>query len=93
MATLDLLLNARFYSAQEAHPAGFVAESADDLDDAVRQTVDRLVGHAPLTMWATKEAVRRVRRGAGTTVNGDDIVARVYGSDDLRAAVQTFTAK
>jgi enoyl-CoA hydratase/carnithine racemase len=88
--TLDLLLNAKFYSGREAHAAGFVAESTEDLDEAVQQTVDRLVGHAPLTMWATKEAIRRLRRG---TVDGDDIVSRVYGSDDFRAAVRAFSAK
>jgi enoyl-CoA hydratase/carnithine racemase len=88
--TLDLLLNAKFYSGREAHAAGFVAESTGDLDEAVAQTVTRLAGHAPLTMWATKEAVRRLRRGR---VDGDDIVARVYGSDDFRAAVHGFTSK
>ncbi|MGR6319062.1 enoyl-CoA hydratase/isomerase family protein [Micromonospora soli] len=88
--TLDLLLNATFYSGEEAHAAGFVAESTDEIDEAVTQTVDRLAGHAPLTMWATKEAIRRLRRGR---VDGDDIVARVYGSADFRAAVDAFTTK
>jgi enoyl-CoA hydratase/carnithine racemase len=91
--TLDLLLNARFYSGQEAHTAGFVAEATDDLDGALRQTVERLIMQAPLTMWATKEAVRRLGRAAGAGVHGDDIVARVYGSEDFRAAVRAFTAK
>lgn len=91
--TLDLLLNARFYSGQEAHASGFVAEVTDDIDGALRQTVERLVTHAPLTMWATKEAVRRLGRAAATGVDGDDIVARVYGSDDFRAAVRAFIAK
>jgi enoyl-CoA hydratase/carnithine racemase len=91
--TLDLLLNARMYSGQAAHAAGFFAELAEDLDDAVRQTVDRLVGHAPLTMWATKEAIRRLRRAAAAAVDGDDIVGRVYGSDDFHAAVRAFTGK
>ena len=88
--TLDLLLNARFYSGQEAQAAGFVAESTADLDKAVQQTVDRLLGHAPLTMWATKEAVRRLRPGE---MDGDDIVSRVYGSHDFRTAVHAFSAK
>ncbi|MEU4477899.1 enoyl-CoA hydratase/isomerase family protein [Micromonospora sp. NPDC023966] len=88
--TLDLLLNAKFYSGREAHGAGFVAESTDDLDEAVEQTVNRLAGHAPLTMWATKEAIRRLRRGIA---DGDDIVSRVYGSDDFRAGVRAFGAK
>jgi enoyl-CoA hydratase/carnithine racemase len=88
--TLDLLLNAKFYSGRETHAAGFVAECTDDLDEAVRQTVDRLAGHAPLTMWATKEAIRRLRRG---NPDGDDIVARVYGSADFGTAVKAFTTK
>jgi enoyl-CoA hydratase/carnithine racemase len=91
--TLDLLLNARLYSGREAHAAGFVTELAEDLDASVAQTVDRLAGHAPLTMWATKEAIRRLRRSAAAGVNGDDIVDRVYGSDDFHAAVRAFPAK
>lgn len=91
--TLDLLLNGRFYAGREAHAAGFVAECTDDLDESLRQTVDRLAGHAPLTMWATKEAIRRQRRAAAAAVDGDDIVARVYGSEDFRAAVRAFSAK
>jgi enoyl-CoA hydratase/carnithine racemase len=91
--TLDLLLNARFYSGQEVQAVGFVAECSDDLDKTLRQTVDRLVGHAPLTMWATKEAIRRLRRGTAAAVDGDDIVARVYGSGDFRAAVRAFSTK
>jgi enoyl-CoA hydratase/carnithine racemase len=91
--TLDLLLNARMLTGQAAHAAGFLADLAEDLDDAVRQTVDRLVAHAPLTMWATKESIRRLRRAAAAAVDGDDIVGRVYGSEDFHAAVQAFTGK
>jgi enoyl-CoA hydratase/carnithine racemase len=91
--TLDLLLNARMYTGREVQAAGFVAECADDLDKAVRETVDRLVGHAPLTMWATKETIRRLRRHTGAGLDADDILARVYGSEDFRAAVQAFSTK
>jgi enoyl-CoA hydratase/carnithine racemase len=91
--TLDLLLNARFYTGRELHAAGFVTEATEDLDEALRQTVDRLTGHAPLTMWATKEALRRLRRAGASAVPGDDIVSLVYGSEDFRAAVDAFTAK
>lgn len=93
--TLDLMLNARMLPAAAAEAAGFVAEVAEDLDEAVRQTVDRLLGHAPLTMWAAKEAARRLRRAtlAAADVDGDDIVARVYGSDDFSEAVRAFTAR
>jgi enoyl-CoA hydratase/carnithine racemase len=81
------------YPGEMAYAAGFLAELAEDLDAAVRQTVDRLLGHAPLTMWAAKEANRRLRRAATAGIDGDDIVGRVYGSDDFHAGVRAFSAK
>ena len=42
-------------------------------------------------MWAAKEAVRRFRRM--TIPEGDDIVARAFGSEDFRRAVAAFAAK
>ena len=91
--TLDLLLRARLLSGEDAHGAGFVSELC--ADDALEQAVDELVAplleHAPLTMWAAKQATVRFRR-AGLP-DGDDIVARVFGSQDFRDAVQAFASK
>jgi enoyl-CoA hydratase/carnithine racemase len=91
--TLELLLRARLLSADDAHGAGFVSElCADDaLDGAVDELVAPLLEHAPLTMWAAKQATVRFRR-AGLP-DGDDIVARVFGSQDFRDAVQAFATK
>ncbi len=91
--TLDMLLRARLFTGEEAAAAGFVAELCDDdeLDGAVDGVTKTLLGHAPLSMWAAKEAIRRIRRA--TLPDGDDIVARVFGSEDFRAAVAAFTAK
>lgn len=91
--TLDLLLRARLLSGEEAHAAGFAAEVCDDeaLGDVVDGVVAQLLRHAPLSMWAAKEAVRRLRRAE--LPGGDDIVARVFGSDDFHAAVRAFSAK
>jgi hypothetical protein len=50
--------------------------------------VDTLLLHAPLTMWAAKVAVARLRRA--NLPNGDDFVARVWGSNDFRRAVAAF---
>jgi enoyl-CoA hydratase/carnithine racemase len=88
--TLDLLLRARLLGADEAHRAGFVSElcAADDLDEAVSSAVETLSAHAPLTMWATKESVKRLRRAQLPA--DDDIVGRVFGSDDFHAAVRRF---
>ena len=88
--TLDMVLRARLLSAEDAHQAGFVSELCPDdgLDEAVDDLVGRLSGHAPLTMWAAKESVKRLRRAQ--LPDGDDIVERVFGSDDFHAAVRRF---
>jgi hypothetical protein len=39
-------------------------------------------------MWATKAAVARIRRA--NLPDDDDLVARVYGSDDFRRGVAAF---
>ncbi len=61
--TLDLLLRARLMDAEEAYGAGFLSEVCEDdaIEGTARSLVDRLAAHAPLTMWAAKEAVRRLR--------------------------------
>ena len=91
--TLDMLLRARLFTGEEAAAAGFVAELCedDDLEKVTDQVVETLLGHAPLSMWAAKEAVRRIRRAA--VPNGDDIVSRVFGSADFHTAVEAFATK
>jgi enoyl-CoA hydratase/carnithine racemase len=92
--SLDMLLRARLLDAAEAHAAGFVTQLVDDaeaLDAALAETAAALASHAPLSMWATKQAVSRLRR-AGLP-DGDDLVARVYGSADFASAVAAFARK
>ena len=89
--TLDMLLRARLSDAAELHAAGFVGQLVDDadaLDAELSATIEALASHAPLTMWATKQAVARLRRA--TLPEGDDLVERVYGSTDFAHAVAAF---
>lgn len=90
---LDLLLRARLLTGEEAHSLGFVAElcAEDELEAATDAVVETLLGHAPISMWAAKEAARRFRRAS--IPPGDDIVARAFGSEDFRRAVAAFSAK
>ncbi|WP_207081454.1 enoyl-CoA hydratase/isomerase family protein [Nocardioides sp. S5] len=90
---LDMLLRARLFTGEEAHASGFVAElcGEDDLEAATDGVVQTLLGHAPISMWAAKEAVRRFRRM--TIPDGDDIVTRAFGSEDFRRAVAAFATK
>ena len=91
--TLDLLLRARLISGQDAHAAGFVSELADDesLDDVASSVVEPLLSHAPLTMWAAKQAVTRLRRSS--LPDDRDFVARTFGSEDFRSGVRSFAAR
>lgn len=91
--TLDLLLRARLITAEAAFIAGFVSELCDDsdLEQVTAGVVQELVLHAPLSMWAAKESVRRLRRSL--LPDGDDIVARVFDSDDFHRAVRAFESK
>jgi enoyl-CoA hydratase/carnithine racemase len=90
--TIALLLTAELMDADEAHSVGFLATVADDLDKAIAMLAERIGSHSPLSMWASKEGLRRLHRG-GRTADDADVVARVYGSADFRDAVQAFTAK
>lgn len=90
---LDLLLRGRLLTGEEAHSLGFVSElcDEDDLEPATDAVVKTLLGHAPISMWAAKEAVRRFRRAS--IPEGDDIVARAFGSSDFQRAVAAFATK
>jgi enoyl-CoA hydratase/carnithine racemase len=77
---------------QEAQALGFIAAAAPaaELDAAVDRVVARLAANAPLTMRATKEAVRRL----GTTaMAADDLVEMCFGSADFRRGVAAFLGK
>ncbi len=91
--TLDLILRARMFTGEEALAAGFVAELAEPehLHTRVAEIAERIAGHAPLTMWSAKEAVRRLR--LASMPDGDDIVRTVFGSADFRHGVAPFMAK
>jgi enoyl-CoA hydratase/carnithine racemase len=91
--TLDLLLRARLLPAEDAAAAGFVAELCEpgELDKTVDAVAATLAAHAPLTMWAAKESVRRLR--IANLPDGDDIVRTVFGSDDFHEGVSSFVAK
>lgn len=89
--TLDMLLRARLLSADEVHAAGFVGQVCDEgeLDAEVSELVATLLGNAPLSMRAAKRAVARLRRA--NLPDGDDLVREVFGSEDFRAGVRSFT--
>jgi enoyl-CoA hydratase len=94
--TKDLLYTGRLIDAAEAASLGLVTRlvAAPDLDAAVRDLATSIAANAPLTVRATKEAVRRIgaaRRAQGPVT--DDLTALCYGSADFREGVASFLEK
>lgn len=81
------------FTGEEAYAAGFVAElvEADQLHARVVEVADTIAGHAPLTMWSVKEAVRRLR--LANIPDRDGIVRAVFGSEDFRHGLANFVGK
>ncbi|MFC7539875.1 enoyl-CoA hydratase-related protein [Siccirubricoccus deserti] len=92
---LDLIYTARLIEAEEAKAIGLVSELLPDhaaLQSRAEALARTIAGHAPLTLRATKEAMRRLRLAA-RQVNGDDLVTMCFTSNDFRQGVEAFLAK
>ncbi|MGV9869631.1 enoyl-CoA hydratase [Rhodococcus koreensis] len=81
---------ARMLSAADAMAIGFVTDVAapETFDDLVSEVAGELVAAAPLTMYSTREVMRRIRT-AGLPESAD-LIREVYGSADFRAGVSAF---
>jgi len=90
----ELIFTARLLSADEALAAGFVHEivAPEAIEARVRELARSVASHAPITLAVTKEAVRRLQE-ARTVPNGDDLVAKTYGSADFKEGVRAFLDK
>jgi enoyl-CoA hydratase len=94
--TKDMLFTGRFLEAAEAHSLGLITRlvDANAIDDAVREVAHTIAEHAPLTLRATKESVRRIvlhRRLDERDVR--DLVDACYASDDFQEGVAAFLAR
>lgn len=91
----ELIFTARIIPAEEAKAFGLVNEVVAD-DVALLARVDQLAHamstHAPLTLWATKEGLRRIRERM-LPDEGRDLVALCYTSADFREGVRAFMEK
>lgn len=90
----EMLLTARLLSADEALAAGFVHEivAPEAIEARALELAATVAALAPITLWVTKEAVRRIQESRALP-DGDDLVARIYGSDDFREGVRAFVDK
>ena len=92
----DLLFTGRLIDAREAASFGLVSRAAesDAIAGVVRELAETIARNAPLTIRATKEALRRIqaarRLGPG---EADDLIESCYLSGDFKEGVAAFLAK
>ena len=91
----DVVFRARLVGGEEALAAGLVSELLEDqaaLMKRAEELVREVAGMAPLTLQATKEAVRRLRPEIGHG-EGNDLVLMCYMSEDFREGMDAFLNK
>ncbi|HEY9038169.1 MAG TPA: enoyl-CoA hydratase [Roseovarius sp.] len=90
----ELIFTARLVGADEALATGLITEVLADEEALLARAADlaALVGSmAPLTLRATKEAMRRNR--AANSVDDSDLITMCYMSDDFRTGMEAFLSK
>jgi enoyl-CoA hydratase/carnithine racemase len=90
----ELLFTARLLTAEEAHAAGYVQEivPADRIEARVATLARQIADHAPITLWVTKESIRRLS-ASRTLPEDEDLIAATYTSADFREGVRAFLDK
>lgn len=91
----EMLFTARLIEAEEAQAIGLVSEVLPDAEAVfarARALAETIASHAPLTLRATAEALRRLRVD-GATANDHDLVELCYMSDDFREGMEAFLGK
>ena len=92
----EIVLRARLMDAQEMLACGLVSELVADepsLEKRAQELAEEVAENAPLTIWATKEALCRVRDQLVPEGADSDLIVACYGSRDFREGVEAFLAK
>lgn len=91
----EMLFTARLIEAEEALAIGLVSEIMPDADAVIARAEElaaQLATHAPLTLRATKEALRRLRLD-GPGAEDADLVTSCYMSADFKEGMEAFLGK
>jgi enoyl-CoA hydratase len=92
----DLVFRARLMPAEEMLACGLLAEiTADEesLAPRAQQLAEEIAGYAPLTLWATKESLRRIRDAMIPPDRSSELLLSVYMSSDFREGIAAFLEK
>ncbi len=93
--TREIIFTARLIESGEALRLGLVSEVMPDAESCMGRAEElaRLMAdHAPLTLRATKEALRRLRT-EGPGADDSDLVIECYMSDDFKEGIEAFLSK
>jgi enoyl-CoA hydratase/carnithine racemase len=90
----ELIFTARLLTAAEAHAAGYVHEivAPEQIGARVSALARQIADHAPITLWATKESIRRIAASRALP-DDEDLIATTYTSADFREGVRAFLEK
>ena len=92
----ELLFTGRFIPAEEATAIGLVSRlvPAESIEQVVTDYAGTIAANAPLTLRATKEAVRRILEQRRLADGLDqDLIEMCYGSADFREGAAAFLSK
>src|SRR5579883_2629066 len=94
MRTKEMLFTGRLLTAADAAQCGFLTAIVDEeqLMTRVTEVAQQISSLAPLTIWATKEAQKRLN-AAAEAIDFDAVVARIYGSADFAEGVRAYLEK
>jgi len=88
----EILMTARLVEAEEAKAIGLVSEITPNVEARAAELAATVASHAPLTLRATKEGLRRLR-AAAAEVDDRDLIAMCYMSEDFREGLEAFLGK
>jgi len=89
----EIIFTARLLDAEEARAAGLLSEVLPDpaaLAERATALAQTVASHAPLTLRATKEALRRLRDHLPPD---EDLIRLCYASADFREGMEAFLNK
>ncbi len=90
----EMIFTARLMGADEALACGLISEILSDEAALLKRAealAEQLAGMAPLTLQATKEAMRRNR--AAVSVDDSDLITGCYMSEDFKHGIEAFLSK
>jgi enoyl-CoA hydratase/carnithine racemase len=90
---MEMVVTAKLFDADTAKSIGLISEVAPDhaaMMARAGEIARTVTEHAPLTIRATKEALRRLRQGRH---DDQDLIEMCYMSQDFREGLEAFLAK